>query len=67
MGGILRDIDFPDSRLAVLIRKLDLIVVKMDLGDVHLENLMLVEKCKHVFRKDVHYMDLTVRGGEFVA
>ena len=45
----------------------NLIVVKMDLGDVHLENLMLVEKCKHVFRKDVHYMDLTVRGGEFVA
>lgn len=49
------------------VRAGSLIVVKMDLGDVRLENLMLVEKCKHVFQNNVHYMDLTVRGGEFIA
>ena len=55
-------------RGCINVRAGSLIVVKMDLGDMHLENLMLVEKCKHVFQKDVHYiMDLTVRGGEFVA
>lgn len=62
-----RNLTFSNLFGDVNVRAGNLIVVKMDLGDVHLENLMLVEKCKHVFRKDVHYMDLTVRGGEFVA
>lgn len=49
------------------VRAGSLIVVKMNLGDVRLENLMLVEKCKHTFRDSAHSMDLTVRGGEFIA
>lgn len=49
------------------VRAGSLIVVKMDLGDVRLENLMLVEKCKHTFKDGAHYMDLSVRGGEFLA
>lgn len=41
--------------------------VIMDLGDVKLKNLMLVEKCQHKFKLDEHFMDLTLRGGEFIA
>ncbi len=62
-----RNLTFSNLFGDVNVRAGSLIVVKMDLGDTQLENLMLVEKCKHVFKKDVHFMNLTVRGGEFVA
>lgn len=39
-----------------------MIVVMLDLGDMQLSNLMLVEKCKHTFQENVHFMDLTLRG-----
>lgn len=44
-----------------------MIPVKLDLGDVQLLKLMLVEKCTHTFNESEHFMDLTLRGGEFVA
>lgn len=62
-----RNLSFSNLFGDVNIRAGCLIVVKMDLGDEKLENLMLVEKCKHIFKDDVHFMDLTVRGGEFIA
>lgn len=43
-----------------------MVVVQLDLGDMKLKNMMLVEKCKHTFKNDEHFMDLTLRGGEFV-
>lgn len=43
------------------------IVVKLNLGDVSLQNFMLVEKVKHNFKNELHTMDLTLRGGEFIA
>lgn len=43
------------------------VVVQMNLGDVKLQNFMLVEKVTHHFEKDHYRMDLTLRGGEFVA
>lgn len=43
------------------------VVVKLNLGDVKVENFMLVEKVTHTFDKDKHTMNLTLRGGEFVA
>lgn len=43
-----------------------LVVISLNLGDVVLNNYMLVESCKHRFNLDEHFMDLTVRGGEFV-
>lgn len=49
------------------IRAGSMVVVQLNLGDVSLNNLMLVEKCKHKFNNDEHLMDLTLRGGEFVA
>lgn len=44
-----------------------MVVVKLDLGDVKLSNIMIVEKCKHKFNNNEHFMDLTLRGGEFIA
>lgn len=44
-----------------------MVVVQLNLGDVNVQNLMLVEKCKHAFNGSEHFMDLTLRGGEFVA
>lgn len=43
-----------------------MVVVQLDLGDIKLKNMMLVEKCKHTFKNDEHFMDLTLRGGEFI-
>lgn len=51
----------------IRVRAGSMVVVIMDLGDVKLKNLMLVEKCKHTFRESEHFMDLTLKGGEFVA
>lgn len=41
------------------------VVVQLDLGDVLLQNYMVVEKAKHVFERNHWYMDLSLRGGEF--
>lgn len=49
------------------VRAGSMIVVNMDLGDVSLCNFMLVEKVCHTFKQNEHFMDLTLRGGEFVA
>lgn len=54
---------FGDTR----VRAGSMVVVQLNLGDVKLNNLMLIEKCKHKFNLDEHFMDLTLRGGEFVA
>ena len=51
----------------VRVRAGSMVVVMFDLGDVKVKNLMLVEKCKHEFKESEHFMDLTLRGGEFVA
>ena len=44
-----------------------MVIVMLDLGDVKVNTLMLVEKCKHEFKESQHFMNLTLRGGEFVA
>lgn len=49
------------------VRAGSMVVIVLDLGDVKLKNFMLVEKCKHTYKNDEHWMDLTLRGGEFVA
>lgn len=50
----------------VRVRGGSLVPVIMDLGDVKLQNLMLVESCKHTFKDNEHFMDLKLRGGEFI-
>ena len=49
------------------VRAGSMLVVNLDLGDKKVENFMLVEKVKHTFKNGEHFMDLTLRGGEFVA
>ena len=44
-----------------------MVVINLNLGDVKLKNWMLVEKCSHTYKEGEHWMDLTLRGGEFVA
>ena len=39
-----------------------MIAVILNLGDMKINNLMLVEKCKHEFKESEHYMDLTLEG-----
>lgn len=53
---------FGDNR----VRAGSMVVVNLDLGDVKVKNWMLVEKCKHTYKEGEHWMDLTLRGGEFV-
>ena len=48
------------------VRAGSMIVVNLDLGDMKLRNFMLVETCKHTYKESEHWMDLTLRGGEFV-
>lgn len=40
--------------------------VQLDLGDVAVQNYMLVERAKHVFTNNQHMMNLSLRGGDFV-
>lgn len=54
---------FGDTR----VRAGSMIVINLDLGDIKVKNYMMVEKVKHTFKLNQHFMDLTLRGGEFVA
>ncbi len=51
----------------VRVRAGSLLIVNLDLGDMCVKNFMLVEKVKHTFKLNEHVMDLTLRGGEFIA
>lgn len=42
------------------------IYVNLDIGDIILNNRMWVEKVKHTFEQNLHVMDLTLKGWEFV-
>lgn len=54
---------FGDNR----IRAGSLIPVILQLPDISVKNYMLVEKSKHIYNNSAHFMDLTLRGGEFIA
>ena len=49
------------------VRAGSLVPVMLDLGDIKIQNMMMVEKCKHEFSNNKHFMNLTLRGGEFIA
>ncbi len=44
-----------------------LLPVVLNLGDMKVSSYMLVEKCKHEFKEGMHFMNLNLRGGEFIA
>ena len=41
--------------------------ILLHLGDIKVGSYMVVEKCKHTFSKENHFMDLTLSGNEFQA
>ncbi|QVY63860.1 hydrolase [Cytobacillus gottheilii] len=43
------------------------VIVGLNLGDIIVQKYMMVEKVKHSFEESEHWMDLTLRGGEFIA
>jgi len=49
------------------VRAGSMVIVNLYLGDMYAKNFMLVEKAIHTFNHGEHWMDLTLRGGEFVA
>lgn len=51
----------------VRVRGGSLVIVQLDLGDVKLQNFMLVEKAKHIFKNGEHFMDLTLKGQNFIS
>jgi len=53
---------FGDNR----VRAGSMIVVNLNLGDVKVRNFMLVERARHLYKEGGHWMDLTLRGGEFI-
>jgi len=57
---------FGDTR----VRGGSLVIVRLNLGDVNIQNYMVVEKVTHTFNESEHYMDLTLRGsapgGDFI-
>lgn len=61
-----RSLSIKDAIGDINVRAGSLIPVILDLGDVKLKNYMIVEKCKHEFKESEHFMNLTLKGGEFV-
>lgn len=53
---------FGDTR----VRAGSMLYVVLGLGDINLNKRLLVESCKHTFDGETHFMDLTMKGGEFV-
>ncbi len=46
------------------VRAGSMIAVQLELGDITVNNWMLVESCEHEYKENEHWMDLTLRGGE---
>lgn len=62
-----RNLSIKNALGDVRVRAGSMLVVMLYLGDISVNNLMLVEKCKHEFKNGEHFMNLTLRGGEFIA
>lgn len=54
---------FGDNR----VRAGSMVAVDLNLGGTKVKNFMLVEKCRHIYKENEHWMDLTLRGGDFIA
>lgn len=62
-----RTLEIKNALGDIRVRGGSLIIVRLDLGDVKLDNFMLVEKAKHTFKNGEHFMDLTLVGQNFVS
>lgn len=48
----------------IRVRAGTMVIVQLNVGDIKINNLMLVEKAKHTFKQNEHYMDLNLRGND---
>ena len=62
-----RNLKINDAIGDIRVRGGSMVVVELQLDDVTVQNFMIVEKVKHKFKNNEHFMDLTLRGGEFIA
>ena len=62
-----RNLEIKNALGDIRVRGGSLIIVNLDLGDIKLKNFMLVEKAKHTFKDGEHFMDLTLRGQNFIS
>ncbi len=62
-----RNLSVKDAFGDVRVRGGSSVIVKLNLGDVDVQNYMIVESVKHTFKNNEHLMNLTLRGGDFVA
>ena len=62
-----RSLEIKNALGDIRVRGGSLIIVNLNLGDVKLQNFMLVEKAKHTFKNAEHFMDLTLRGQNFIS
>ena len=51
----------------IRVRAGSMVFVSLQLWDMKVETMMLVETCKHSFSDNEHFMDISLRGGDFVA
>lgn len=49
------------------VRAGNMVIVNLNIGDIITKNYFIVEKCKHIFKSDEHFMDLLLIGGDFSA
>lgn len=62
-----RNLTIKDAFGDVRVRAGTLVAVSLNLGDIIANSFLLVEQAKHTFSESLHTMDLTLRGGEFIA
>lgn len=62
-----RSLEIKNALGDIRVRGGSLIIVNLDLGDVKIKTFMLVEKAKHKFKNGEHFMDLTLRGQNFIS
>lgn len=62
-----RSLEIKNALGDIRVRGGSLIIVNLNLGDVKLQNFMLVEKAKHTLKNGEHFMDLTLRGQNFIS
>lgn len=51
----------------VRVRAGTMVMVNLNIGDLKLKNYMIVEEAKHTFSESVHFMDLKLIGGDYIA
>ena len=62
-----RNLQIKNALGDVRVRGGSLVIVQLDLGDAKLQNFMLVEKAKHIFKNGEYFMDLTLKGQNFIS